>query len=185
MTSAAFHRLASPLSAALLLLVAAPAVFAPSASAQAAAQGPNIGVVDVEFVILNSKTGKAAKSKLKKLFDKRQSDLDTKQDELLALKKKIESPSAMETDEGRKKKVLEYQQGVMLLQEDFMKSQQELAKQEVKLMKPILEKLESVLGDLAADGEFDIIMNRSQQGVIFAKPAFDVTDRVLKSMDAS
>lgn len=142
-----------------------------------------VAVVDVEYVILKCKKGQAAKSKLKSLFEKKQAELDQQQEELLELKKKLENPSAMETQDARRKSLMEYQQGVLKLQEDFVKNQQELAKKEMELMKPILKTLEEVLGGLAEKGEYDLIMNRSQQGVIFAKPAFDVTERVLKSMD--
>ncbi|MCB9728319.1 MAG: OmpH family outer membrane protein [Deltaproteobacteria bacterium] len=142
-----------------------------------------IAVIDVEYVVLKSKKGQAAKKKLKALYEKKQKELDAKQNTLLELKEKLENPSSVETAESRRKSLMEYQQGVMKLQEDFVENQQALGKKEMDLMKPILETLEKVLNDFAASGDYDLIMNRSQQGVIFAKPSFDVTERILKALD--
>ncbi len=163
---------------AFVMLLAIPA-------AQAVAKDLKIGVVDVEYIIHTSTKGKGAKAKLKKLFDDKQKELDGEQKKLLELKKEIEEQSEMATPEKRKAKVMEYQQGLLKLQELYMKNQQELAKKEVELMKPILTSLEKILTDFAKEGDFDIIMNRSEQGVLFTKPDFDLTKQVLEKLNAS
>lgn len=160
----------------LAVLVVQPAVLAAEMK---------VAVIDVEYVVLKSKKGQSAKRKLKALYDKKQKELDAKQNALLELKEKLENPSSIETPESRRKSLMEYQQGVMKLQEDFVQNQQDLGKKEMDLMKPILISLEKVLNDFAEAGSYDLIMNRSQQGVIFAKPSFDVTERILKSLDES
>lgn len=154
----------------------------PAATAQAA--DPKIGVVDVEYIIHTSNKGKAAKGKLKKLFDAKQKELDAEQKKLLALKKEIEEQPEMASPEKRKAKVLEYQQGLLKLQETYLKNQQELAKKEVELMKPILGSLEKILTQFAKDGNYDLIMNRSEQGVLFTKPEHDLTKQVLEKLNA-
>lgn len=143
-----------------------------------------IGVVDVEYVILKSKAGKAAKDKLKKLFDKKQKELDTQQKALLEMKTKLENPPAMMKDDAKKEMLRDYQEGLMKLQEEYLKNQQELAKKEQELMKPILKDLEGVLTKMAEDGGYDMIVNRSQQGVLWSKPDHDITEDVIKKLDA-
>jgi outer membrane protein len=158
-----------------LALVALPAL----------ADGLKVGVVDVEYVIIKSGKGKAAKKKLKGIFDRKQKDLNAKQERLLELKKKLETPSDLESPDKRKKNLMEYQQGVLALQEEFVKSQQDLAKKEMELMKPILATLEKVLTEFAKAGNYDMILTRSQHGVVFAKPALDITEEILKKMDGA
>jgi outer membrane protein len=150
----------------------------------AQAQSMKVGVVDVEYIIHTSKKGKAAKAKLKKMFEDRQKTLDDAQKKLLDQKKKIEETSAMASQEKKKQMVMEYQQGLVSLQEMFGKNQQELAKKEVELMKPILKSLEEALTKLAADERYDLIMNRSEHGVLFAKDSLDITEKVLTKLDA-
>jgi len=144
-----------------------------------------VGVVDVEYVIHKSKKGERAKATLKKLFDAKQKELDEAQKKLLALKESLAAGSEMETPEKKKAKVLEYQQGLLNLQELYMKNQQELQKKELDLMKPILKSLETILTTMAKEGDFDLIMNRSEQGVLFTKPDHDLTEKVLEKLNAS
>jgi outer membrane protein len=166
-----------------LLTFVALAVFLALPAATALAADLKIGVVDVEFIIQTSKKGKAAKAKLKKMVEDNQKQLDGAQNKLLDLKKAIESGTDMETPEKKRAKVVEYQQGLLKLQELFMTKQQELAKKEIELMKPILKSLEEILTALAKDGSYDLIMNRSEQGVLFTKQDYDITQKVLDKLN--
>ncbi len=166
-----------------LLTFVALAVFLALPAATALAADLKIGVVDVEFIIQTSKKGKAAKAKLKKMVEDNQKQLDGAQNKLLDLKKSIESGTDMETPEKKRAKVVEYQQGLLKLQELFMTKQQELAKKEIELMKPILKALEEILTALAKDGSYDLIMNRSEQGVLFTKQDYDITQKVLDKLN--
>lgn len=49
-------------------------------------------------------------------------------------------------------------------------------------MKPILKSLEEALNKMAKDGSYDLIMNRSEQGVLFAAPDFDLTQQALSAL---
>jgi len=151
----------------------------------AQAQALKVGVVDVEYIIHTSKKGKAAKARLKKMFEDKQKDLDGAQKKLLDQKKQIETSSAMASQEKKKQMVMEYQQGLVELQEMFAKNQQDLAKKEVELMKPILKSLEEALTKLATEEKYDLIMNRSEHGVLFAKETFDITEKVLAKLNAT
>lgn len=165
----------------LLTLLLTLALAAPINAAHAA--DLKIGVVDVEFIIHTSKKGKAAKARLKKMFEEKQKELDSKQKALLEMKKQIESASDMESQDKRRAKIAEYQQGLLQLQEVYLKNQQDLAKKEVELMKPILKSLEEILTKFAADGAYDLIMNRSEQGVLYTKKDHDLTQQVLAKLD--
>lgn len=165
----------------LITLVLTFALAAPIKVAHAA--DLKIGVVDVEFIIHTSKKGKAAKARLKKMFEEKQKELDNKQKALLEMKKQIESASEMASQDKRRAQIAEYQQGLLQLQEVYLKNQQDLAKKEVELMKPILKSLEEILTKFAADGAYDLIMNRSEQGVLYTKKDHDLTQQVLAKLD--
>lgn len=153
-------------------------------AASASAADLKFGVVDVEYVIHKSKAGERAKGQLKRLFDAKQKELDGKQKELLKVKEQLENPSDMMTDKKKRELLAEYQKGLVELQNELMENQQELAKKEAELMRPILKSLEEVLTGMAEAGGYDLIMNRSQHGVLFTKPAHDITEDVLKQLDA-
>ncbi len=50
-------------------------------------------------------------------------------------------------------------------------------------MKPLLKSLEEVLTTMAKDESYDIIMNRSEHGVLFARETFDMTKSVLDKLN--
>ena len=81
--------------------------------------------------------------------------------------------------------VQDYQAGLAKLQEQLMKNQKELAAKEQDLMKPIFKKLKDVLDAHAKAAGLDLILARSQHGVLFAKEAMNVTEAVLKKMNAN
>ncbi len=165
------------------LVVALSLVAMMATTAAASAAELKVGVIDVEYVIQKSKAGQGAKATLKKLFDKKQKELDAKQKDLLEVKKQLENPSDLMTDKKKKELLTGYQQGLLELQNSFLENQQELQKKEAELMKPILQKLEKVLTAMAEKEDYDLIMNRSQNGVLFTKPAHDMTEAVLAELD--
>ena len=142
-----------------------------------------VGVVDLQVVIVKSKKGKAAKKRLKKIFDKKQKALDKKQKAILEMKKVLENPSAIDSPERRRKALVEYQSSLAGLQEAFVKNQQELVKKEEQLMKPIFKKLGKILEAYSTKNGYDLVLARSQHGVVFSKPALDITKAILKKMD--
>jgi len=152
---------------------------------QASATQLKIGVIDVEYVIVTSKAGNAAKDRLKRQFDRKQKELDDAQKKLLELKTQLENASEMMPDERKRALLREYQEGLMKLQEQYLQNQQDLAKMEMELMKPILANLEKVLNDFAEKEGYDIIMNRSQHGVLFSRSTHDITRQVLALLDRS
>ena len=54
----------------------------------------------------------------------------------------------------------------------------------MELMEPILKNLEKTLNAIAASGGYDLILNKNQNGVIFAKPDFDLTPADPAELDA-
>ena len=48
-----------------------------------------------------------------------------------------------------------------------------------ELTKPIIEKINKIIEKIAKDENYDYIMDARAGGVIYGKPAFDLTERVL------
>jgi outer membrane protein len=150
---------------------------------QAVAKDLKVGIVNVELVIARSKKGKAAQKKLKSYLKKKESALKQQQETIQGLEKKLTNQGGMMTDEARKKAYSEYQQKAAKFQEDYMQSRQDIAKKEAALTQPILERLQKVLEGLFNLEGYDIILNQTSQGVLFAKEKFNLNELVLKKLD--
>jgi len=156
-------------------------LFAPVAMAA----GPVIAVIDVERVVATSKPGQAMQKKLKKILEKKQKTLNKRQEEFAAKQEQLTRQANVMSQEQKRKVAEQLQQEYMALQEDFMKQQQELAKMELELLQPVFKKLEAILAQIAEKRSLDMILGKGQQGVLWSKPDYDITDEALKALNAA
>ena len=96
------------------------------------------------------------------------------------MKERLEKQASSMPDNVKRRKVREYQQRLMGLQEAFVKHQTELKKREAKLLRPILKKLETVIKTVAKEQNFTMILELNESRVIYALPNLEITDTVIK-----
>lgn len=160
------YALAALLSVAVLLA-------APIASAQM-----KIAVVDVQRAVMETEDGLRAQATLKKLFDRRQQELDARQNELKRARGEIEKQSKVLSKEALERRMTEWQQSMAELQAVFTEFNRELQKQQNNLTQPILNRTLSVLRQIAAQEGYDAILERN--AVPYARTDLDITDRVIQ-----
>ena len=156
-----------------VLLSAAFLLAAPIASAQM-----KIAVVDVQRAVMETEDGLRAQARLKKLFDRRQHELDARQDELKRARDDIEKQSKVMSKEALQRRMNEWQQSMAELQAVFMEFNKELQKEQNKQTQPILNRVLSVLRQVAAQEGYDAILERN--AVPYARTDLDITDRVIQ-----
>src|SRR5215831_16465143 len=86
--------------AAVALVAASFALFPHAASAQS-----RVAVVDVQHAVMQTEDGARAQATLKKLFDRRQQELDAKQQELSRAREDIEKQSKVLSREALQKRM--------------------------------------------------------------------------------
>ncbi len=165
-------RLALALAVASLFLLTAPV---------AAAQ-MKIAVVDMQRAVMETEDGLRAQATLKKLFDRRQNELDSRQDELKRARDDIEKQAKVLSKEALDRRMAEWQQSMAELQGVFMEFNKELQKEQNKMTQPILNRVVSVLRQLAAQDGYDAILERN--AVPYARTDLDITDRVIQRYNA-
>lgn len=161
------HHLLAILLAAVFLLAA------PAASAQM-----KIAVVDVQRAVMETEDGLRAQATLKKLFDRRQHELDARQEELKRARADIEKQAKVISKEALQRRMSEWQQSMAELQGVFMEFNKELQKEQNKMTQPILNRVLSVLRQIAAQDGYDAILERN--AVPYARTDLDITDRVIQ-----
>src|SRR5437660_1309530 len=75
-----------------------------------------IAFVDLQRALEETNDGKAAKSRLKSDFDKKQQELDAKQEELKKMKEDFDKKSSLMKDDAKQKMQADMQQRLMQLQ---------------------------------------------------------------------
>lgn len=161
------------LSASALLLLAA---------VHAQAQELKIGYVNRDRVMSETNLFKAADAKFKAEFAKREKELQELEARLKAAAERLDkdAPTLAESERGRRQRDLvelerEFQRKRRAFQEDVAQRQQE----EIAIL---FERAGKVIKQIHEAEKYDIILN--QDGVVFFSTRVDITDKVIKALNA-
>ena len=147
------------------------------------ASATKIGVIDMQKAIQDTAQGKKAKKELEDEFNKKKKELEKTEAEIKKKGEDFEKRSMAMNEETRAKKQAELGNEMRKYQELAAKSQMEIQKRERDLTAPIVSKLRSILEDIANKEDFTVILEKSEQSVMFAKKDLDLTERVVKAFD--
>ena len=150
------------------------------AAIAAQAQELKIGYVNSDRVLRDAVPAKAAQSKLETEFGKREKDLADLANRLKAASDKLEkdAPTLPESERSRRQRDLvdqdrEFQRKRREFQEDLnQRKNEELAS--------VVERANKVIKQIFEAEKYDLIL----QEAVFAGPKVDITDKVIKALNA-
>lgn len=147
------------------------------------AQANKIGVYDMQKAIQSTDAGKKAKKELEDEFNKKKAELQEGEKKLKTMKEDLEKKSMVMSDEVKQKKAMEFQEAYGKFQENMMRSQQDIKAKEVKLTEPIVEKIRGIVANIGEKEDYVVILEKSENGVSWAKKSVDLTERVITSFN--
>ena len=165
-----FHRHAVTLVAALLLSTAAPRLYAQV----------RIAVVDLQRALTETEDGRRAKARLKRLFKRRQDELDKRQGELKALKEDLDKQLKVLSEDARQERIEEYQKAFIELQSTYVEYQRELAEKEAEYTQRIVARMQRILVRIGQTDGYTLILDRSSGGVMWVPGNLDLTDDLIQ-----
>lgn len=144
------------------------------------AQELRIGYVNSDRVLREAAPAKAAQAKLEAEFSKREKDIADLAARLKSASDKLdkEAPTLAESERGRRQRDLveqdrEFQRKRREFQEDLnQRKNEELAS--------VVERANKVIKQIFETEKYDLIL----QEAVFAGPKIDITDKVIKSLNA-
>jgi outer membrane protein len=163
-------------------LVAAAAVLPLMALAPAAgAQELKIGYVNSERVLREAAPAKAAQAKLEAEFSKREKELTDQGTKLKGAADKLDkdSPTLAESERTRRQRELVEQDRD--LQRKRREFQEDLNQRRNEELAGVLERANRVIKQIFDQEKYDLIL----QEVIFAGPRVDITEKVIKALNAA
>ena len=146
------------------------------------AHAEKVGVVDMQKAIQATAAGKKAKAELEGEFNKKKKELEKKEADLKKMGEDLEKKKSVMSEEALGKKQAEFQEEMMKYRDVVGKSQLEIQKKERDLTAPILEKMKKVIGKVAKEKSFAVVLENSQ-AVLYATPEADVTEDVIKAFE--
>lgn len=154
------------------------------ATGQVWAAEMKFGVMNVQKVLVNSASGKAAKAKFDEKMQELQAKFKAEEEELITMQKDIEKKSSAWSEETKQVKVREFQKKRRELQDKSEDARFELKTLQDKELAPILKTLEKVVVDYGEKNSFTMILD-SKGGVIYFSEVVDLTDNLVKELDAA
>jgi outer membrane protein len=146
----------------------------------AQAQSPKIGYVNTERILRDSAPSKAADQKLQLEFSKRDKELQDVAARLKALGERIDRDAAVTQESEKVRRQREFAE----LEKDFQRKQREFREdfnqRRNEELSQIVERANRVIKQLAEQEKYDFII----QEAVFASPQVDITERVLKALNA-
>jgi outer membrane protein len=168
-----------PAAAALSRWLAAAALFAVAAM-PAVAQDLKIGYVNSERVLREANPAKAAQAKLEAEFSKRERELNDAATKLKAAADRLEkeAPTLSETEKARRQRELVDQDRD--LQRKRREFQEDLNQRRNEELAAVVERANRVIRQIFETEKYDLIL----QEVVFASARVDITDKVIKVLNA-
>ncbi len=142
-----------------------------------------IGYIDMQKAIQETSAGKKAKSELEAEFKKKKAVLEKLETDIKKKGEDFEKRSMAMNEAARAKKQQELQGDMRNYQELATKSQMEIQKRERELTQPIVKKLRTIIDELAEKQSFTMILEKSENSVMWAKKDLDLTEEVIKEFN--
>ncbi len=162
------------------LMVAAVAGAAVAASAPATAQELKIGYVNSERVLREAAPAQAAQKKLEAEFGKRQREMTEAEARLKAAADRLEKdgPTLAAADRTRRERELVEQDRD--LQRKRREFQEDLNQRRNEELAAVVERANRAIKQIFDSEKYDLIL----QEVVFAGPRVDITDKVIRVLNA-
>jgi outer membrane protein len=144
-----------------------------------------IGYIDLQKAIQDTSAGKKARKELETEFNAKKEELSKKEANIKKMQEDLEKKKSVLTDEVRQAKAAELQSEMMKFQQFYQQSQINMQKKEQELTKPVLTKMQGVIEKLAKDGGYTVILEKSEQSVLWARKDIDLTAEVVKAYESA
>jgi outer membrane protein len=153
-------------------------------AATAARAEVKIGYVDLQRALNEIDEGKSAKATLKRDFEEKQKQLDTKKVEFDKLRQDFEKQAVVMAEQARRDKAAELDRKANDLQQFWGQLQKDLSERERELTRGIFDKMAAIVRDLAAADGFTMVLERTDSGLVYALPALDLTNELIRKYNA-
>ncbi len=147
----------------------------------AAAQTLKIGVVNVQEVIIKSKTGSQVFAQLKAKFEAREKQLQAQGQQLKKTNDDIMKQSSLLSQDAMKAKISEFQGAYAKYQQEMQKYQEDRMNEENKALGPLQKRMLEAAASYASKNGLSVVLDSAT--VPYFDPALDITKAIMADFD--
>ncbi len=151
------------------------------AAGVAGAQEFKIGIVNIDRIFREANSAKAAQAKLEQEFGKREKEIGDLGTQLKTLADKFEreAPTLSESQRvARQKQLVEQDRDFQRKRREF---QEDLNARKNEELQQVIERANRVVKTVAETEKYDLVL----QEAVYANPKHDITDKVIKALNAN
>ena len=152
-----------------------------SAAICASAQEFKVGIVNLDRIFREANSAKTAQAKLEQEFSKREKELGDTANQLKTASEKFEreSPTLAESQRAaRQKQLVDQDRDFQRKRREF---QEDLNARKNEELQQVIERANKVVKTIAETEKYDLVV----QEAVYVNPKHDITDKVIKSLNAS
>lgn len=138
-----------------------------------------VAVINTERVLRDSEPAKKALKKLEKEFEKRGQDLEKLRQQAQKMQEELEKSGSALPDAQRKAKEKELNDLTREFQRRQREFNEDLNVRRNEELQSVVERANKAMRALAEKEGLDLVM---QDGIVFASPRIDITDKVIKAL---
>jgi len=151
------------------------------ATCAAGAQEFKIGIVNIDRIFREANSAKAAQAKLEQEFGRREKEIGDLGTQLKTLADKFEreAPTLSESQRTvRQKQLVDQDRDFQRKRREF---QEDLNARKNEELQQVIERANKVVKMVAETEKYDLVL----QEAVYANPKHDITDKVIKALNAS
>ena len=143
-----------------------------------------MGYIDSQRILATYSKAVDAQKKLEAETAQASDELKKMENDFRAQQERLEQQAMLLNDEKKQQKAQELQELYMKIQQFSQDKQTELANRQDELLKPVFDKINTVINQIGEKDGYDFIFNGSISGnLVYAKEQYDLTDKVLAELD--
>ncbi|MBI2345798.1 MAG: OmpH family outer membrane protein [Deltaproteobacteria bacterium] len=154
------------------------------AAAAAELSATKFGYVDFQRALNEVEEGRRARTQLKGEFDQKQRQLEAMEAELKGLQTDLEKQRLILSADALREKEEVYRKKVLDLTEKMNAYRAELQGKEVRMTGGILSSLKGIVREIGQKEGYTMILEKSQDVVLYSPTDADLTERVIKAYNA-
>ena len=142
-----------------------------------------VGIVDMKGAVEKTEANGVPK-KLQDETASRQAKLKEGEKKLMACQQEIKESASVLSEDKLREKAAQYQQMMLDLQKQMQTYEQEMLEMSNKLLGEVQKKMTSISSDIAKERKIDLLIERTEGGVVYFQSSFDITDELVKRYKA-
>lgn len=158
-------------------------IFIYSCSTTLFAADLKLGYVDIQTAIQSTTEGKEAKKQLESEFNKKKKALEPMEKDIKTMGEDLEKKKDVLSEQVKREKQMALQEEMLKYREQVAKSQLEIQNKERELTQPIIEKIRKAIAEIAEKGKYTMILEKTEQSMLWASKESDLTEEVIKSIE--